>query len=236
MAEKQIQSQEDQYVHAENSGGFFLFGLAARSRALLLLLALVGQILLTAMNANQYFLPSLYQVMVVLAVVVAAADTRPHLIIGLGLGIPATVLSLAGDYAQIPALHWTSLLVIVALYLFMIRLLLRKIFTAKVVTLDTIGYALCTYILLGSTWTLFYVPIAHLDPHAFSQAIVQEATGPGSTLVYFSFVTLTTLGYGDISPVSPIARSLAILEALTGTLFLAVLISRLIGAYSSQRK
>ena len=54
-------------------------------------------------------------------------------------------------------------------------------------------------------------------------------------MTYFSYVTLTTLGYGDIVPISPLARSLAVLEALTGVLFLAVLISRLVGSYRSER-
>jgi len=89
-------------------------------------------------------------------------------------------------------------------------------------------------VLIGSIFTIFYVPVVVFDPQAFSQPIIQNSSSPGSILTYFSFVTLTTLGYGDISPVSPIARSIAILEALTGTLFLAVLISRLVGA--SMRK
>jgi len=81
---------------------------------------------------------------------------------------------------------------------------------------------------------LFYAPLAAYDPDAFTRPIVQEGSDAGVTLTYFSYVTLTTLGYGDISPVSPWARMLAILEALTGTLFLAVLISRLVGTYRSR--
>ena len=50
---------------------------------------------------------------------------------------------------------------------------------------------------------------------------------------YFSFITLTTVGYGDIAPVAKVARMLAVMEAITGVLYMAVLISRLVGAYSS---
>ncbi len=229
-------SQEDQYVQVDKSNEFFLFALGGRSRALVLLLALIGQILLTSLAINDLFLTSLYQAAVVLAAIFVAADSRRHLTIGLALGIPGIIMSLIGDFYPSEGLTWATLLVITLLFLFIIRLMLEKIFKAPEVTLDTIGYALCTYILLGSVWTMLYVPVAAADPQAFSQPIIQAGSHPGATLVYFSFVTLTTLGYGDISPVSPLARSLAILEALTGTLFLAVLISRLVGAYGSRRR
>ncbi len=234
MSAEQPNNQTEQYVNAKGDSRFSLFGLTGRGRATVLLLALIGQILLTSLNANQYFLPSLYQGVVILAAMFVAADSRRHLIIGLSLGLPGIAITIIGDYHPHIILSWLAFVVISSLYLFIIRLMLMKIFKARVITIATIGYALCTYVLLGSVWTLFYAPVAKLDPQAFSQPIT-EGDG-GATLIYFSFVTLTTLGYGDISPVSPLARSLAILEALTGTLFLAVLISRLVGAYSSQRK
>jgi voltage-gated potassium channel Kch len=95
--------------------------------------------------------------------------------------------------------------------------------------------ALCTYVMIGALWMLFYIPINALDPEAFhfSRAFIDG--NASESLTYFSYVTLTTLGYGDVYPVSPIARSFAILEALTGTLFLAVLISRLVGKYASSQ-
>ncbi len=236
MSSDQSNSQQEQYTHPGAKSDFFLYKLAGHNRALVLLLALVGQILLTSLGANQYFLPGLFQGAVVLAAVVVAADSRRHLIFGLVLGVPASVLSVVGDIIDNELLGWITYLLVVILFLFIIRLMLIKIFRAQVVTLETIGYALCTYILLGTVWTFFYLPVAELDPHAFSQPIDQQGSSPGAVLVYFSFVTLTTLGYGDISPVSNLARSLTILEALTGTLFLAVLISRLVGSYSSQKR
>ncbi|MDX2475490.1 MAG: potassium channel family protein [Candidatus Krumholzibacteria bacterium] len=236
MSSDQSNSQAEQYTHPGTQSSFFLYNLTGRNRALVLLLALISQILLTSLGANQYFLPGLFQGAVILAAVVVAADSRRHLIFGLALGVPAFVLSIVGDIIDNKLLGWINYLLVLILFLVIIRLMLIKIFKARIVTLDTIGYALCTYILLGTVWTLFYAPVAELDPHAFSQPMDQPGSTPGAMLVYFSFVTLTTLGYGDISPVSNLARSLAILEALTGTLFLAVLISRLVGSYSSQKR
>jgi len=173
---------------------------------------------------------------VVVAAIVVAADNQKHLRIGLLLGVPALALILGSDLSSHEVFRWLTFVAVLLLYLFIIGLLLKRIFKTQTVTLDTIGYALCTYLLLGLIWTLFYAPLVALNPTAFSQPIVQEGSSPVAALIYFSFVTLTTLGYGDISPVSEIARALAILEALTGTLFLAVLIARLIGTYSRDKK
>ncbi|MCB1183324.1 two pore domain potassium channel family protein [bacterium] len=214
---------------------FFLFALAGRSRALVLLLALVGQIVLTAVDVGHHMLPSLYHAIVIIAAMVMAADERGHLRTGWLIGGAAIALSVAADLVDTDPVAWVSYLVTVSFYVFVIRLMLGRIFRARDITLDVIGYALCTYVLLGTLWTLLYAPFAVLDPHAFSQPLGGGGRAPGADLIYFSFVTLTTLGYGDISPVAPVVRALAILEALTGTLFLAVLISRLVGGYKSSR-
>jgi hypothetical protein len=95
-----------------------------------------------------------------------------------------------------------------------------------------------SYLLLGLFWMFAYVLVGQLVPDSFA-----FSTGPDSshsmtrfTAYYFSFTTLSTLGYGDITPVSRGARSLAVAEAMTGTLFVAVLISRLVSLYSSQNQ
>jgi len=207
-----------------------------RSRPFLLLAALLIKILLAAVEDPHAILPLVLRGVVVAAAVVVAADTRRHLAIGLSLGIPALVMLVIADGTDSHAVGLATYLVTLMLYLYIIRLMLMKIFQQPVVTLDTIGLALCCYVLLGQVWMLFYAPVVDADPGAFTVPISLEAPESLLTLTYFSYVTLTTLGYGDISPVSPLARSLAVLEALTGTLFLAVLISRLVGTYRRQRE
>jgi hypothetical protein len=204
-----------------------------RSRAVLLLVAMFLQILLSPFGYPDSILPLVMRECIVLAAVFMAADTRRHLVIGLSLGIPSFIMLLVSNGTDTPVTDLIAYLMVLALYLFIIRLMLNKIFYAKVVTVKIIVLGLCTYLLLGQIWMLFYAPLAAYDPGAFSQPIVTEGSDAGLTLTYFSYVTLTTLGYGDISPVSPWARALAMLEALTGTLFLAVLISRLVGTYRS---
>jgi len=94
------------------------------------------------------------------------------------------------------------------------------------ITLHRIQGGVAAYLLLGVAWAQAYTLLALLRPGAFSGA---AAAGDGPrTFLYFSFVTLTTVGYGDVLPVHPAARSLAMLEAVTGPLYLAILLARLV--------
>lgn len=175
-------------------------------------------------------------VAVIAACLGIAADNRRSLTLGLWLAIPAVLLILVGEILGDRRVNLASYPFMLFLYLHIIRLMLAKIFGARVVTLDTIGLALCTYVLLGVLWLLFYIPVVLFDPDAFAFANLSADGKPMGEMLYFSYVTLTTLGYGDVAPVSPLAQGLAITEALTGVLFLAVLISRLVGSYSAQRR
>jgi len=86
-------------------------------------------------------------------------------------------------------------------------------------------------LLLGLIWASAYELLHLIHPDAFSGAV---GNAPGAlTWIYYSFVTLTTMGYGDITPVHPIARSLAISEALAGQLYIAVTLARLMALHVS---
>ena len=103
---------------------------------------------------------------------------------------------------------------------------LVQVFRAGTVNKHRILGAMAVYLLLGLAWAEAYTAIAMVSPDAFAPA-GSAPTSPQRWL-YFSFVTLTTVGYGDITPVGPLARSLAILEALTGQLYPAILLARLV--------
>jgi hypothetical protein len=87
------------------------------------------------------------------------------------------------------------------------------------------------YLLIGFTWTFAYQSLVQQVPGAihFEPSMGAPLSRQPSHLIYFSFMTLTTVGYGDVRPVHPAARSLAVVEALVGQLYLAVLIASLIG-------
>jgi Ion channel len=116
---------------------------------------------------------------------------------------------------------------------------LIRLFQEHNVTCDTIAGSVCVYLLIGFVWGYFYILTALFSPESFLIAgefmkpipLEQIRIGGFPEFTYFSFVTLSTLGYGDITPVSPFVRSLATLEALVGPLYLTVLVARLVGLH-----
>jgi len=102
------------------------------------------------------------------------------------------------------------------------------------ISADKIYGAICVYLLVGFAWAFGYTIMELMDPGSFSGVVdTDRADDLGRVLQmrYFSFATLTTLGYGDIVPRSPAARTLATLEAMMGQVYLAVLIARLVGLH-----
>ena len=115
----------------------------------------------------------------------------------------------------------------------MALVVLGQTFRAGPVNVHRIQGAVAAYLLLGLAWALAYELVALLATGAFSGTGLGEGERP--QFVYFSFVTLTTVGYGDVTPVHPVARSLAVAEALTGQLYPAILLARLVSLATGSR-
>lgn len=101
-------------------------------------------------------------------------------------------------------------------------------------TSDKIFAAICVYLLLGFVWTYAYALLDDVRPGSLADSTeIGRADDVGHVLQlrYFSFATLTTLGYGDILPRSSTARTMAVLEAVMGQIYLAVLVARLVGLH-----
>ena len=93
---------------------------------------------------------------------------------------------------------------------------------------------MAAYLLLGFIASALFAAMGAVDPQTINiPASALDTVTRDSSYLYFSFVTLTTLGYGDIAPVTPMARSLAVLVAVTGQLFMAVLLARVVSLYVS---
>jgi hypothetical protein len=113
--------------------------------------------------------------------------------------------------------------------------LLRFILRVTRVDTNVLCAGLSGYLLLGLLWTPLYVMVGRLNPAAFAFPAGSQAAAAldGFNAFYFSFMTLCTVGYGDITPVSKPARMLAVAEAVAGLFYVAVLISRLVAVYST---
>lgn len=108
-----------------------------------------------------------------------------------------------------------------------ILVLVRHALTVRRVTSETVCASLCAFLTMGICWAMIYSLTDLLSPGSFT---TRMAYGDRITVhtVYFSFVTLTTLGYGDISPTNAFSRMLAVVEAIVGQLYLVVLVARLV--------
>lgn len=104
------------------------------------------------------------------------------------------------------------------------------VFTVRTVTWEVISAALVVYLLLGAMWGFNYGVIEALQPasFSFSDHLTKQ---DGSGFMYYSFITLTTVGYGDITPITGIARSFSMLEGIVGQTYMAVLVARLVGLH-----
>jgi multidrug transporter EmrE-like cation transporter len=108
---------------------------------------------------------------------------------------------------------------------------LSRVLDRSPVNQDKILGAICVYVLIAIIFSFVYEVIYILDSNAIHLGVIHgDATTPQQFWVftYFSFVTLTTLGYGDVFPITPVARSMATLEAVLGSLYLAILVARLV--------
>jgi hypothetical protein len=122
-----------------------------------------------------------------------------------------------------------------ALIAFVVANLLRFVLRAPSVNTEVLSASISAYLMLGLLWTVAYWLVAQVTPNAFAFNTGTKETMAGFNAFYFSFITLSTVGYGDITPVSKVARMLAAMEAMTGLLYVAVLIARLVALYSSPK-
>ncbi|HTD17152.1 MAG TPA: potassium channel family protein [Chthoniobacterales bacterium] len=119
---------------------------------------------------------------------------------------------------------------------FVVVQLLRFILYAPRVDSEVLCAAIAGYLLSGLAWSLAYALLSRLDPSSFVFTLgpTSSQSMNGFTGLYFSFITLSTVGYGDIVPVSEVARMLAMVEAMFGMFYMTLLIARLVSLYSSK--
>lgn len=121
-------------------------------------------------------------------------------------------------------------------FFFLAVVILMHVLRDRKVSLNEIYGAICVYLLLGLAWGSMYYLVARIDPQAiFIPAYAVDSQKEFSQYVYYSFITLTSVGYGDIHPVSSAARVLAISEGIVGQIYSVVLIGWLVGNLSGWR-
>lgn len=149
--------------------------------------------------------------------------------IGSGIVVVVVAVSLLGILLDESGLSNLHLVILIVFYIWVTWLAIGQVLFSGPVDINRIVGAICVYLLLGLIWALCYLLIAQLVPGAYNGLEQAPWYENFSAVAYYSYVTLTTLGYGDISPVVPIARFLVYMEAITGVLYMAILVASLVG-------
>ncbi len=209
-------------------------------RYLNLLIVIIVMMILSPFTARSPYLRMLSNIvftLVLLSVVYTVKKHKRVFVVGLLLGIPWVLAAWAHLLRPVAVDPVILALTSMVFDGYIIFVLLRHIIRARKVTADIIYGAVSVYILLGIFFTSLYIffdTITQTPLFAYVGADPAVMSVEIPKLFYFSFVTLTTLGYGDIRPIADISRTFAVIEAMTGVLYSAALIGRLIGLYVAQ--
>jgi len=184
---------------------------------------------------------------VLIAAAYSAGEKRRVLYVAVGILVPTVVVSWLVHFRLSVGLSVANHLLLILFFAYIGTALLRSVVRDERVTMDKISAALCSYLLLGMIWSFVFSLLELVQPgsfhlpadlHGTSAEDLYIASGFRSAL-YFSFVTLTTLGYGDITPATRLAQSLCAMEAVMGQAYMAVVLARLVGleiSHSSARR
>lgn len=208
-----------------------------------LLQLLVIQPIVSGFGTAGWLFDALF-VLVMVMLVLSLAQDKGWRVIACILCIPAATLSIGSHFLTSTAQEVSLFAghIIGALFFIIVTSkIIQSIFVSRELSLDSIFGAICGYLLLGVAWGLTYAMIYAVNPESyqFIDAIrqqMEQGEHSGQVFIYYSFVTITTVGYGDITPLSTPARTLAWVEAMTGQLYLAVLIAGLISALVASKK
>ncbi len=218
--------------HIENILGVFGHGRHLALLIALLLLVLISPFVAAARYGT--FVINTAGVIVLLSGIYAMSEQRRLFVVALigSVAAATTNLLMVVFQSEWIAIAWHGFTLLV-IGLFSVGIL-EDVLRRGRISADKIYGAICVYLLIGFTWAFGYGIIELLNPGSFSglaEIDANDHVGRIMQLRYFSFATLTTLGYGDILPRSPVARTLATLEAMTGQIYLTVLIARLVGLH-----
>lgn len=200
-----------------------------------------GLVLLLLIGAVMEYIPGDFGPRIVQAATVATLmiaswgqkGQHNRLVINIVFVLVMLLFIVGGAVLDMAGFSYAHLLLLLCFFIWMTWLHLRQVlFTGEVDGNKIVG-AICIYMLFGLIWAMLYLFIAEAVPGAFNGLPQAPWLENFSAATYFSFVTITTLGYGDISPVLPIARFLVFMEAIVGVFYMAIVVASLIGVRMS---
>lgn len=151
--------------------------------------------------------------------------------LGWALAIASVVLTVLNLFYSGSSIDILVSLVVLTFSVISAVIVGRNVFGSTYVNRNLLFGAICVYLLLGLIWALLYGLIEQFLPNSFRGLESSDHRISMDNQLYFSFVTLASLGYGDITPLSPVAKALSYLEAVTGQMYVAIMLAGLVGKY-----
>jgi len=162
-------------------------------------------------------------------------DSRGIFVVGITLAIVSAAATIAFYFFPFAAVEMIGMACALAFCGMSLAFTVRHVFTGATVDMNRMMGAICIYLLVGVMLGLINMFIARLAPGSFEGVDMSDIRSRGLDLIYYSFVTMTTLGYGDITPQRPLARAVAYLAAVAGQFYIAILVGGMVGIYLSHR-
>ena len=211
-------------------------GMCMRDRYLFLLISLLSLILIAPLLQGVVPLPMLLDIFltgIFLSALYAISQKTQKLPLAIGLLLPIVAGMWFTYFVHTPYLRTVSDFGAILFFAFTIILLLSSLLRENEITLDVIYGAIAVFLLMALMWAFIFDVIETLRPGSFliTSSVLQ---GTRIHFVYYSFVTITTVGYGDILPVTLTARAFSIVEMIAGQIYLVVLVARLVGINITQ--
>ena len=197
----------------------------------------VGLVLLLLVGSLVEFLPGDFGPRIVQAATVAMImisawgqrENQSRLVINIVVVLTTLLLIVGGAVMDKAGFSYAHLLLLLCFFIWVTWVLVHQVLFTGDINGNKIVGSICIYMLLGLIWAMLYLLIAEVVPGSFNGVQQAPWLENFSTAIYFSFVTITTLGYGDISPVLPFARFLVFMEAIIGVFYMAIVVASLIG-------
>ena len=207
-------------------------------RYLILVVALIGALVLQMGQGEYIYFREAALSVAIAMVFVIVFERRSHRVVALCAGLLA--IGAAWFLRTLPELQRHALELVLHLgatifFALAVAVILRHLFERRAINLDDIVGTVCGYLLAAAAWANLYGAIELVSPGAFSvtgpiESLLAHWHDRESLFIYFSLTTLTSVGYGDVTPVAAGARSAAVLQAVFGQFYIAVVVAQLVGS------
>jgi voltage-gated potassium channel len=209
----------------------------SQSRFLILLVLILLTIILTPFLDDfieTRILMDFFLTVIFITIILAIRSKRSQLIIASILALPLILSTWSFYFVELRSISLMTRIFGALFFGYSVINILHIVVQSEEVTKETIFAAIVAYLLIALMWSFLYMILELMIPGSFS---IPDKSIRAETMQfeYFSFVTITTLGYGDIIPLSNKASALALLEALIGQVYLVVLVAWLVGMHVSRR-